>query len=51
MEKVIKKETFQKELQTLVEILVLTPLQQSEYSTPILIMPKKEGTTRFITEC
>ena len=46
----INKETFRKELKRLVEIGVLTPVQQSQYSTPIFIIPKKEGTVRFIIE-
>ena len=32
------------------EIGVLTPLQHSKYGNPIFIIPKKEGTTRFITD-
>ena len=45
----INKETFRKELQLLVDIKVLTPEQQSEYGTPIFIIPKKEGTMICIT--
>ena len=29
---------------------VLTPVQQYQYGTPIFIIPKKEGTLRFITD-
>ena len=28
---------------------MLTPVQQSQYGTPVFITPKKEGTVRFIT--
>ena len=37
----INKEPFRKELKRLSEIGVLTPLQQSQYGTPILIITKK----------
>ena len=46
----LTKKTFHKELQSLVEIGVLTPIHQSQYGTPIFIIPKKEGTVRFITD-
>ena len=46
----INKATFKKELEHLVEIGVLTPVQQSEYGTPVFIIPKKEGTVRFLTD-
>ena len=46
----ISKETFCKELKQLVEIGVLTPVQQIKYGTPIFIIPKKEGTARFIKD-
>ena len=46
----IDKEKFCKELKILVEIGVLTPVQQSQYGTPVFIIPKKEGTARFIKE-
>ena len=46
----INKETFRKELMRLVEIGVLTPVQESRYGTPVFIIPKKEGTVRFITD-
>ena len=29
---------------------VLTPVQQSQYYTPVFIISKKEGTVRFITD-
>ena len=45
----IDKKTFLKELKILVEIGVLTPVQQSQYGTPVFIFPKKEDTMRFIT--
>ena len=47
---IINKENFLKELKRLVEIGVLTPVQQSKYGTPVFIIPKKEGTVSFITE-
>ena len=46
----VNKETFKKELLRLVEIGVLTPVQESEYGTPVFIIPKKEGTVRFVTD-
>ena len=46
----INKATFKKELLRLVDIGVLTPVQQSEYGTPVFIIPKKEGTVRFLTD-
>jgi hypothetical protein len=47
----INKETFRKELLHLVDIGVLTPVQDSEWGTPVFIIPpKKDGTVRFITD-
>jgi hypothetical protein len=46
----INKETFRKELFRLVDIGVLTPVQDSEWGTPVFIIPKKDGTVRFITD-
>ena len=46
----INKETLRKDLQHLLEIGVLTTLNRSQYGTPIFIIPKKEGTVRFITD-
>ena len=46
----INKATFKQELLRLVDIGVLTPVQQSEYGTPVFIIPKKEGTIRFLTD-
>ena len=37
-------------LKCLVKIGVLTPVQQSQYGTPIFIIPKKEENVRFITD-
>jgi hypothetical protein len=34
----------------LVDIGVLTPVQQSEWGTPVFIIPKKDGTVHFITD-
>ena len=47
---IINKVTFHKELQRLVKIGVLTLVQQYQYGTPIFVIPKKEGTVRFITD-
>ena len=46
----INKEYFRKYPKRLVEIGVLTLVQQIQYGTPIFIIPKKEGTVRFITD-
>jgi hypothetical protein len=46
----INKETFRKELMRLVDIGVLTPVQQSKWGTPAFIIPEKDGTVHFITE-
>ena len=45
----LNKGAFCKELKLLAKIVVLTPVHQSQYGTPIFIIPKKEGTVRFIT--
>ena len=29
---------------------MLTPVQQSQYGTPVFIIPKKKGTLRFMTD-
>ena len=47
----IKKETSRKYLKLLVKIVVLTPVQQSQYGTLIFIIPNKEGNVRFIIGC
>ena len=46
----INKKMFQKDLNILVEIGVLTPVQQSQYGTPVFIIPMKEGAVRFIMD-
>ena len=46
----INKETFRNELRRLLEIRVITTVQQSQYSTPAFIIPKKEGNVRFIID-
>ena len=46
----IKKETFQKELQRLLKIGVLTWVQQSKYGPSVFIIPNKEGTVIFIMD-
>ena len=46
----INKETFQKDLERLLKIGVLTPVQQYQYGTPVFIIPNKEGTVGFIID-
>ena len=46
----INKDTFCKEIQSIVDILVLTPVQKSQYVMPVFIIPKKGGTLRFILD-
>ena len=46
----INKLTFKKELMRLVKIGVLERVQESEWGTPVFIIPKKEGTVRFLTD-
>ena len=38
------------EIKCLVKIVVITPVQKSQYSTPVFIIPNKEVTVRFITD-
>ena len=45
----INKENFCKELKCLVELGMLTSVQQSQCGTPVFIIPKKEVTLSFIT--
>ena len=47
---IISRENFHIELKRIVDIGVLTPVQRSQYGTPVFIIPKKEGTVRFITD-
>ena len=44
------KETFFKDLLCIVDTGVLTPVQKPQYGMPIFIIPKKEGTLRFIMD-
>ena len=46
----INKETFKKELERLVKIGVLEVVHESEWGTPVFIIPKKDGTVRFVTD-
>ena len=46
----IHKETFRKELQRLVEIGVLEPIEGSEWGSPTFIIPKSQGTVRFVSD-
>ena len=41
---------FQKELVCLVDIDVLTLVQQSEYGTPVFIIAKRKGNVIFLTK-
>ena len=44
------KETFKKELDRLVKLGVLEPVQQSEWGSPTFIVPKIEKTVRFVSD-
>ena len=46
----VNKETFCKVLKGLVKIGVLTPVKQSQYGTPVFLIPMKERTVRFTTD-
>ena len=46
----INKYTLHKDIQRLVEIRLLTPVQQSQYMTLMFIISKKEGTVILITD-
>ena len=46
----INKETFKKELDRLVKIGVLERVQESQWGTPVFIIPKKEEPVRSITD-
>ena len=46
----IKKGIPRKEIKGLVETGVLTPVQHSQCGSLVFIIPKKEGTARFITD-
>ena len=46
----INKEHFRKEIKRIVEIGMLNLEQQSQYSTPVFIIPNKEGNGRFVTD-
>ena len=46
----VHKQTFKKELLRLVEIGVLEEVRQSEWGSPTFIIPKKQGTVRFISD-
>ena len=46
----LNKDNFHKDLQHLLQIEVLTPVQQYQYGTHVLIISKKEDTVRFITD-
>ena len=45
----INKFTLKNELMRLVKIGVLERVQESEWGTPVFMMPKKEGTVHFLT--
>ena len=46
----IINDNFSKYPKLLLKIVVLTLVQQSHYGTPVLIIPRKEGTVRFIMD-
>ena len=46
----INKPTFKTELERLEKIRVLERVQESEWGTPVFIIPKKEGTVGFLTD-
>ena len=46
----VHKQTFKKELLRLVEIGVLEEVRQSKWGSPTFIIPKKQGTVRFISD-
>jgi len=46
----IHKEMFRKELKRLVEIGVLEPIEGSEWGSPTFIIPKSQGTVRFVLD-
>ena len=46
----INKETLHKELHNIVEMEVLTPVQTSQYGTPVFIIPKREDTMSSIMD-
>ena len=44
------KKTFKKELDRLVELGVLEPVQESEWGSPTFIVPKKDDKVRFVSD-
>ena len=46
----IHKETFRKEFKRLVEIGVLEPIEGSEWGSPTFVIPKSQGTVRFVSD-
>ena len=46
----IHKETFKKELKRMVELGILEKVQESEWGSPTFIIPKKNGTVRFVSD-
>jgi len=46
----IHKETFRKEVKRLISIGVLEEVRESEWGSPTFIIPKKQGTVRFISD-
>ena len=47
---ILNKETFSKDLKRLAKIGLSAPVHQSQYRILVFIIPKKEGTARFITD-
>lgn len=46
----IHRDTIKKEIKRLCEIGVLEPIEESEWGSPSFIIPKKQGTVRFLTD-
>ena len=44
------KDTLNKEIDWLVDLGVLEPVQESEWGSPIFIIPKKDGHVRFVSD-
>lgn len=46
----IHRETIKKEIKRLCDIGVLEPVEQSEWASPSFVIPKKDGSVRFLTD-